>query len=155
MERARITLFNWLAGHIEGRLCLDLYAGSGALGFEAQSRGARQTTLIEQDHKTAARLREHAGLLADSSLTVNQVGVLEFLAKDDRLWDIAFVDPPYEAGLLLPTLQHLYPRLAEGALVYCESRDVLVPPPSYAVQRQKKLADTCMTLLSVAGPATQ
>jgi 16S rRNA (guanine966-N2)-methyltransferase len=153
LERARITLFNWLAGRIEGRRCLDLYAGSGALGFEAQSRGASQTTLIEQDARTVASLREYTKLLADPGLTVLQSGALEFLERDDRQWDIVFVDPPYDRGLLLPTLQRLSARLAEQAFVYCESRELLVPPTPYLVERQKKLADTCMTLLSVSGDA--
>jgi len=99
LGRVRETLFNWLAPHITGSRALDLYAGSGALGFEALSRGAAEVTFVERDRKAAATLRSNIELLG-ASATVAMEDAASFLARtgrspDGSRWDLIFFDPPF------------------------------------------------------------
>ena len=121
-DRVRETLFNWLAPHLPGARVLDLFAGSGALGLEALSRGAAEAVLVERDAALAAALRTTLARLPDSSGgRVVQGDALQALPGFDARFDIAFVDPPF-AGALWPRVWPLLaPRLADGALVYVEA----------------------------------
>ncbi len=126
-DRVRETLFNWLHP-LEGKTCLDLFAGSGALGFEAASRGAKQVTLIERNPKVIAALRENALALEAQRVKIICADGATWLAKQAGVYDVIFLDPPFQAGLLnqlLPTLSaHLQP---EG-YAYVES-DVALDAP--------------------------
>ena len=106
-DRVRETLFNWLAPVVEGSRCLDLFAGSGALGLEALSRGAAATTFIESDQLSADGLREITAKLAPGRAVVLQADALRWLAGPPQLFDIAFLDPPFESSLLTEALQKL------------------------------------------------
>jgi 16S rRNA (guanine966-N2)-methyltransferase len=118
-DRVRETLFNWLRDMLEGARCIDLFAGTGALGFEALSRGAAEAWLVEQDAKLATRLQETAGALGAGPKIVRR-DVLAFLREPPpHLFDVAFLDPPY-ALAVEPYLELLKPWLAPGALVYVE-----------------------------------
>jgi len=121
-DRTRETLFNWLAPFIPGARCLDLFAGSGALGFEALSRGAQEVTMIERDPRVAAQLREVADLLQADGLDLHRTDALTFLKADPRPFDVLFLDPPFRQGLLAPSLQRLDSDgwLAPGARIYLE-----------------------------------
>jgi 16S rRNA (guanine966-N2)-methyltransferase len=103
-DRVRETLFNWLAPRIEGAHCLDLFAGSGALGLEALSRGASSVLFIEQQHAAASALER---LLQDwqaAGATVLCGSALRYLeAEASRRFDLVFLDPPFEAELLAPS----------------------------------------------------
>jgi len=123
-DRVRETLFNWLAAHVPGSRCLDLFAGSGALGLEALSRGAASTTFIERDRENAASLRETAALLAPGRATVLQADALTWLGGPPAPHDIAFLDPPFDAGLLAGAMQLLESRgwLAPEAFIFIETR---------------------------------
>ncbi len=139
-DRVRETLFNWLAQAVPGSRCLDLFAGSGALGLEALSRGARAATFVEQNRESAARLRETAALLAPDRASVFQAESLAWLHGPESAYDIAFVDPPFEAGLRESALQALEARgwLAPEAFVYIEApaRDgEPVLPPNWSLHR--------------------
>lgn len=121
-DRVRETLFNWLAPHLSGARVLDLFAGSGALGLEALSRGAAEAVLIERDPMLAAALRATLARLPDSSGgRVVQGDALQILQGGDDLFDIAFVDPPFAAGAWTRVWPLLAPRLTVGALVYVEA----------------------------------
>jgi 16S rRNA (guanine966-N2)-methyltransferase len=122
-ERVRETLFNWLAPLIEGARCLDLYAGSGALGFEAASRGAAQVTLVEQNPRVVRALREHARVLGDPRVTVVRADALRWLRAGGGPFDVVFLDPPFDAGLLVPSCRLLAEHgwLAARARVYLET----------------------------------
>jgi len=128
-DRVRETLFNWLGRDLNGLACLDLFAGSGALGFEAASRGAHPVVLVERDRRIAESLQATArALRADGPGTVEVVraDALEFLQYDRRSYDVIFVDPPYayweQAGQSLTSLfTRLAPRLAPAAGVYLEA----------------------------------
>jgi 16S rRNA (guanine966-N2)-methyltransferase len=129
-DRVRETLFNWLADVVPGSRCLDLFAGSGALGLEALSRGASSATFIERDHENAARLRETTTLLAPGRATVVQADAIAWLAGTPSEHDIVFLDPPFDAGILEESMRLLESRgwLAGNAYIYVETRAQLGPP---------------------------
>lgn len=96
MDRVRETLFNWLGPDVEGARVLDLFAGTGALAFEALSRGAASATLIEHDRRTADLLRAQAQRL-DAACEIHNVSALPWLRRQSTWnWNIVFVDPPFE-----------------------------------------------------------
>jgi 16S rRNA (guanine966-N2)-methyltransferase len=121
-DRVRETLFNWLMGKVQGSRCLDLFAGSGALGLEALSRGAAQVTFVERDRENAAMLRETATSLAPGRATVIEADALAWLQGTPEAFDIVFLDPPFAAGVLAEAMHRLEARrcLAPGAFVYIE-----------------------------------
>jgi len=120
-DRVRETLFNWLGQDLTGRTCLDLFAGSGALGFEAASRGAREVTLVERSRTVCAALVKSAAALGETGVQVACSDALEFAARSHARFDIVFVDPPYGSGLAEKALALLPPLLAPGGRVYFES----------------------------------
>jgi 16S rRNA (guanine966-N2)-methyltransferase len=131
-DRVRETVFNWLAPSIHGAVCLDLFAGSGALGFEAASRGAAETVLVERDAGLAANLRAVAQRLRIESARVENADALAWLARPpQRRFDIVFIDPPFAAGLLDASLAALEPHLADEAWIYVEhGQDQVASIPS-------------------------
>lgn len=126
-DRVRETLFNWLH-HIEGKTCLDLFAGSGALGFEAASRGAKQVTLIERNPKVLAVLRDNAALLHASQVHIIGADGASWLAKQAGVYDVIFLDPPFQAGLLNQLLPKLSAHLQPEGYAYVESDVALAAP---------------------------
>ena len=157
-DRVRETLFNWLAPHLAGARCLDLFAGSGALGFEAASRGAAEVWMIERDARAAAHLRGTAQRLQAESVRVEAGDALGWLRSADApSFDLAFVDPPFSAGLLDASLAALAPRLADGALVYVESPRDSAPavPAEWALHREGHTREVRYALYRVLDrPAT-
>lgn len=145
-DRVRETLFNWLQADVAGARAVDLFAGSGALGFEAASRGAAGVDLVEAAPTAAAALRDSASRLArdagaSTSIAVHQASAAAFLAaaaEAGRSWDLAFVDPPFAAGLCDATLAALAPCLAGRALVYVETPVHATPalPPGWVLHRE-------------------
>jgi len=128
-NRARETLFNWLAGYLEGARCLDLFAGSGALAFEALSRGALNATLVDNDAQVVRALQKTRDLLAADNCTILQSSALEFLRQSAAIWDIVFLDPPFAGPLLQQSLDALQSGtcLHDGAIVYAEARVLDLP----------------------------
>ena len=103
-DRVRETLFNWLANKIKGANCLDLFAGSGALGFESISRGAKHALLIENDEKIIAKLIQQKELFQAENITIKLQNALKFLQQGQQQFDVIFLDPPYASPLLEQTL---------------------------------------------------
>lgn len=99
-DRVRVTLFNWLGQDLTGLFCLDLFAGSGVLGFEAASRGAALVTLIEQDQDAFGVLRQNAQALGSEHLELMRADAVKFAASTARRYDLIFLDPPYRQGWL-------------------------------------------------------
>jgi 16S rRNA (guanine966-N2)-methyltransferase len=140
-DRVRETLFNWLAPVIHGARCLDLYAGSGALGLEAASRGARQVVLVDNDPQVAATLERQRGILGAHQVRVVRADVLQWLAGSASPFDIVFLDPPFRRQMLLPCIQELenHGWLSDKARVYIEAEKGLVPelPENWELLRSK------------------
>lgn len=119
-DRVRETLFNWLAPRIPGARCLDLFAGSGALGLEALSRGASRTTFVERDRDVAQAIRTNLDRLGGRGGEVTDAGAQAYLAGEPEPVDIAFLDPPFGSDLLEETVAALQGWLRSDARIYIE-----------------------------------
>ena len=139
-DRVRETLFNWLMPALPGARVVDVFAGTGALGLEALSRGAAHAVLVERDAALAQALRDtSARLSAQSSLEVVQGDAVAWLTRQvGEGFDLAFVDPPFGEDLWQATLAALLPRMAPGAWLYLESPQdkAPAPPPAWALHRE-------------------
>ena len=149
--RVRETLFNWLQHDIVGKNCLDLYAGSGALGFEAASRGANIVVQIEQNALVANALIENKTLLAADSITVIQQDVATFLNSHPKPYDLVFLDPPFAKNLIAQTCVLLEQRgwLSETAKIYIESERQLQLtglPDNWRCLKQKQAGEVSYQL---------
>lgn len=120
-DAVRERLFNWLGQNLSGQHCLDLFAGTGVLGFEAASRGAESVTLVERDARAFARLREAIDQLPAPQVELVRGDALTFVLDPPRKFDVLFLDPPYGHGLLDRLAPHLDALAAEGAVIYCEA----------------------------------
>ena len=123
-DRVRETLFNWLAPYIQGAYCLDLFAGSGVLGFESLSRGAAYVTMVDASYDVIQLLQEELAQFGADNALVYQAKVPNELRTAARPFDIVFLDPPYQENLLLPCCHYLEERgfLAKSAYIYLEAR---------------------------------
>ncbi|HSQ69405.1 MAG TPA: 16S rRNA (guanine(966)-N(2))-methyltransferase RsmD [Steroidobacteraceae bacterium] len=145
-DRVRETLFNWLQMDIAGSRCLDLYAGSGALGIEALSRGAREVVFVDAD-PVATRALEAAlrGLGAEAGHVV-RADVPAFLTRVHEPFDIVFLDPPYGTGDVVPVLRSLDERgwLRAGGLAYLEDSaraEAPTLPPGWTLLRSRRAGE--------------
>lgn len=122
-DRVRETIFNWLSPTINGARCLDLFAGSGALGLEALSRGAATSTFVDSHHKAIESLKDHVDLLhAHEKAKLFQMDAIKFLNSSPSKYDVVFLDPPYQLPLLekvIPLLESNH-WLNHAALLYVE-----------------------------------
>lgn len=120
-DRVRETLFNWLQDHIAGARCLDLFAGSGALGLEALSRGAAAAVFVDRERDVVEALRTHLATLKAEGGEVIQTDALAWLGGKPLPFDIVFLDPPFDAGLLPEVARALEGGwLKPGAFIYME-----------------------------------
>ena len=153
-DRTRETLFNWLQARVPGSRCLDLFAGSGALGLEALSRGAGQVTFLERDARAARALRDTLDCLEPDSrrAVVRQGDALAFLRRAPEPVDLAFLDPPFAGDLLAPACALLAKGgwLRPGARIYLEAdrhrglpRDL---PTNWRIERQATAGDVVYAL---------
>lgn len=129
-DRVRETLFNWLAARVAGARCLDLFAGSGALGLEALSRGAAHVTFVEVDATAARALEATLEEWGAQPAAVVRSDARLYLARTPQPFDLVFLDPPFDSALLPEVAALLENRgwLAPGALVYVESAARAAPP---------------------------
>ena len=120
-DRVRETLFNWLGQDLTGAACLDLFAGSGALGFEAASRGAARVVLVERDRAAVLALRANAERLAANTIEVVLADAARFVASAQERFDVVFLDPPFRQNALADVLGRLPGMMKPGARVYVEA----------------------------------
>jgi 16S rRNA (guanine966-N2)-methyltransferase len=140
-DRVRETLFNWLGQWLDGKRCLDLFAGSGALGFEAASRGAARVVMVENDRGAFAALQEAKSLLQAEQVDLHFGDALEYLRRGGERFDVVFLDPPFRQNALAVALESLPERLAEGARIYIEAEAPLDPEaPQLAAWREIRRA---------------
>ena len=133
-DRIRETLFNWLGQDLGGRHCLDLFAGSGALGLEAASRGAEAVVMVERDRQAAASIRATMARLGATQVELlesDALVALDGLQRRSRRFDLVFLDPPFGQNWLARVMPHLPGVLQPDARVYVES-DVALTAPDLA-----------------------
>ncbi|WP_213297712.1 16S rRNA (guanine(966)-N(2))-methyltransferase RsmD [Paraburkholderia sacchari] len=128
-DRVRETLFNWLGQRLDGQRCLDLFAGSGALGFEAASRGAARVVMVERNARAAAQLRANQAHLAARMIEVAEADALRLAANlAPASFDVVFLDPPFgDAALLVRSLELAAPLVAPDGWLYVESGEPVDP----------------------------
>lgn len=141
-DRVRETLFNWLQFDITGSRCLDLFAGSGALGLEAASRGAQAVVQVESNSAAARQLRENYHILNTKQLQAVEQDVLQFLRGTPQTFDIVFMDPPFGQNLIVPVCQLLEQHnwLTTSAKIYVEAEAGWAPealPPQWHLLKAK------------------
>lgn len=124
-DRVRETLFNWLGQDLTGLRCLDLFAGSGALGFEASSRGASEVCMVEFSPKVFAHLQKTQAALGANNAKLWRGDALKFLEQGGQQFDVVMLDPPFRQGWLEKLAPHLPGVLAGGARLYVESENLL------------------------------
>ena len=151
-DRVRETLFNWLAPMVRDAQCLDLCAGSGALGIEALSRGAQHCDFVDTDQHAINAIEKNLCSLGATERATLRTCHADTVLTGDARWDIVFVDPPFEAGLGSSLLNRLARTqcLQEDGLVYFETRrsaPETVPESRYEVYREKTAGDVCFRLL--------
>lgn len=122
-NRVRETLFNWLQGQLSGMRCLDAFAGSGSLGFEARSRGASEVIMLEHSSKAYQHLKQTAKALFSSGVQVQQADALRFMEREQKGFDLIFLDPPFDKQLWRPCIESIARNalLQKGGLLYVES----------------------------------
>jgi len=139
-DRVRETLFNWLGADLSGWRCLDAFAGSGALGFEAASRGAAEVLLLERDTGLVRSLRESQARLKASTLRVEAADALAWMAAcAPARFELVLLDPPFDAGLLPRAVAAAAPLVVPGGCLYAESPDALAAtdlPAGFELWRQ-------------------
>ncbi|MBY0500088.1 MAG: 16S rRNA (guanine(966)-N(2))-methyltransferase RsmD [Nitrosomonas sp.] len=146
-NRVRETIFNWLEQDLSGLRCLDLFAGSGALGFEAASRGAAHVVMVDNDVQVYKALRENKERLQAMQVELLLMNALDFMQSDVRKFDVIFLDPPYRLDLLPQLMSLLSSHLEEDGLVYSEARDTWTPDKQWRVHRSAKAGTVRYQLL--------
>lgn len=150
-DRARESLFNILGQRLDGRSCLDLFAGAGALGLEAASRGAAPVVCVERDSNTARALRRTVEMLQAESVLVHIRRAEDFLSACEEQFDLILMDPPFAGyaadGAWRRLLQAAAARLSVGGTAYCESDRHFAPPTGWHVARRQKTGAVCWQLL--------
>ena len=125
-DRVRETLFNWLGQDLAGQTCLDLFAGSGALGMEAASRGAARVVMVERDARAAKQLRANQERLSAGAVEVVEADALRLAAgMKPASFDVVFLDPPFEGDLLVRALALCLPLVTPHGALYIESANSL------------------------------
>lgn len=137
-DRVRETLFNWLGQDLSGWRVLDAFAGSGALGFEAASRGAAEVLLLERDGKLADSLRASKTRLKAEHLMVECCNAISWMQRSaPQRFELVFIDPPFGQSLFEPALAAAAPLLVEGGLLYLEAPEALAPMPELKLEPHK------------------
>ena len=158
-DRIRETLFNWLAPELPGARCLDLFAGSGALGLEALSRGAGYSLLLERDPSAAQALRANLQLLKAEAGQLVQGDSLGWLRQGNRegKFDLVFIDPPFSLNLWAEVIALLEQGewLADEATIYLEAprEQLIITPPHWQLHRDKQAGQVSYRLYYRQRPA--
>lgn len=146
-DRVRETLFNWLGQSLDGAVCLDLYAGSGALGFEAASRGAARVVLVEQARAALATLRATRAALEAHQVEIVVADALRYLEATAACFDVVFLDPPFRQNAW-PALFERLPRcLAAGARISLEAPAAQEAPQGWRELRRLRAGQVSLQLM--------
>lgn len=162
-DRVKETLFNWLSMEVPSSRCLDLFSGSGSLGFEAASRHAEHVTMLELNPQVFQQLQKNKQTLSASNIDIVQANSLDYLTqtRQESTYDIIFIDPPFRQGLLDEVFQRLEDNhwLTDNAFIYVESEKEWQPqhvPNNWSLHREKIAGQVCYRLYKRdAQPASQ
>jgi 16S rRNA (guanine966-N2)-methyltransferase len=146
-DRVRETLFNWLGQDLPGWACLDLFAGSGALGFEAASRGAGRVIMIERDIKAIGALEKNRTVLGAAHVDILRADALAWLANNRGTFDLIFVDPPFDSGLAGTVMDGLAAHLKSGGQAYIEQATPVIAPTGFIIHRSGRAGRSHFALL--------
>lgn len=152
-DRLRETLFNWLGQDLTGWRVLDAFAGSGALGLEAASRGAAAVRLVERDGRAAASLRQVVARLPGAGERVRVDSGDAFAALRQGPFELVLLDPPFDADLFERVLDAAIPALSAGAWIYLEAPREMAAPPGLRRHRHLKAGATHAHLFQQDNPA--
>ncbi|MCG8378309.1 MAG: 16S rRNA (guanine(966)-N(2))-methyltransferase RsmD [Proteobacteria bacterium] len=150
-DRIRETLFNWLQQDIVAARCLDLFAGSGAIGFEALSRGAREVVMIESDQNLVENLKRQAEKLNSTNHIIQQAEAIQWLTQQKNAFDIIFLDPPFAEGYIEKCCAMIREQslLADRGMIYIESEKDLVAPAGWTIKKQTRAGEVKSALLEL------
>ncbi|MFA5826607.1 MAG: 16S rRNA (guanine(966)-N(2))-methyltransferase RsmD [Gallionellaceae bacterium] len=151
-DRVRETLFNWLGQTLDGRRCLDLFAGSGALGFEAASRGATEVVMVERNRAVYHSLQNNLKKLGFFNVALRGEDGLEFVKQQNRPFDVIFLDPPFQSDYLPKLMPLLVDKLAQDGMVYVESGEPFEPGAAWQVLKQARAGAVFYQLLQYEKP---
>lgn len=146
-DRVRQTVFNWLGQDMHGLDCLDLFAGTGAMGFEALSRGAKLLVMVEKSGAAYRALCDNQQRLQATRAKIYHQDVQDFLSKNRQRFDLIFVDPPYNQGWLSKLLPAMMEHMAENGVMYVEAEYALADSEQWQVFKQGKAGNVYYHLL--------
>lgn len=148
-ERVRQTVFNWLGQDLTGLHCLDLFAGTGVMGFEALSRNAKTAVLVEKTPAVYKAILDNKTTLNAAAAQVFNTDAVSFLAQNRQLFDVIFIDPPYSQGWLTKVLPLLPAHLNPDGFVYAEAEYGIQPDEIWQVVKQSKAGNVFYHLLKL------
>ncbi|MGA8147640.1 MAG: 16S rRNA (guanine(966)-N(2))-methyltransferase RsmD [Gallionellaceae bacterium] len=151
-DRVRETLFNWLGQDLTGRRCLDLFAGSGALGFEAASRGADEVVMVESNGSVFRALQQNCRKLGCANVALQCEDGLEFVRRDSGHYDVVFLDPPFQSDYPRRVLPLLADRMAEGGQLYLETGEPFQPDAAWQTLKRARAGNVHYQLLQRSKP---
>lgn len=146
-DRVRQTLFNWLGQDLTGHVCLDLFAGTGVMGFEALSRGAASVTIVEKSSAAYQALLENKRLLNATQAQILQQDAMQFLDANRQPFSLVFLDPPYQQQWLPKLLPLLKVHMQENGIVYVEAEYALQTDANWQVIKAGKAGNVFYHLL--------
>ena len=149
-DRVRQTVFNWLGQELHGLSCLDLFAGTGVMGFEALSRGAKLAVLVEKSRIAYQALVDNQSALKATSAQVLNIDALQFLKQNQQKFDVIFLDPPYNQGLLDQVLPLIKIALSEDGLIYVEAEFAVTDSADWQVYKHGQAGNVFYHLLKAA-----
>lgn len=148
-ERVRQTVFNWLGQDLTGQTCLDLFAGTGVMGFEALSRNAKSVVIVEKTAAVYKAILDNKTMLKADAAQVLNMDALVFLDKNQQLFDVVFLDPPYHQGWLDKVLLQLPKHLSKQGVVYVEAEYALADSDVWQVFKQSKAGNVFYHLIKL------
>jgi 16S rRNA (guanine966-N2)-methyltransferase len=149
-DRVRETVFNWLGQDLGSKACLDLFAGSGAMGFEAASRGAKHVVMVESKPTIVSALQVNVKKLKATQVELIRMDAVAFIMSDSRQFDVIFIDPPYRLGLTPKLLTLLPSHLTKDGVVYVEGKNYILPDEPWHVWRSKQAGKVFFQLLKLS-----
>jgi 16S rRNA (guanine966-N2)-methyltransferase len=150
-DRVRETLFNWLGQWLDGLACLDLFAGTGALGFEAASRGAARVVMVENDREVFNALEKTRQTLKTENVRLVFDDAKRYLERANERFDVVFVDPPFRQNVPAALLPALAPRLSPGARLYLEAEAALDAQEGWSELKRARAGQVSYQLLEWKG----